>query len=199
MSATPDALIVGESGVVEAKLVGFRSIWMWGPGSVEGKESDAVPHHYLTQALWQLEVTGRLYVDIAALMGTEFRTYRIHRNEALQTAMVARCEDFWFKYVVTGHEPPPDASEGCREVLKRLYPHSQAEPVQADHAMEELAERLRAARKAADEAARERTLYENQLRAILKDARGAHGKGWRIRYAEQSNGKRPFVFETIDG
>ena len=195
MSCTPDALIVGEDGLVEAKLVGLRSIFMWGFGNTDDAESDAVPIHYLCQALWQLIVTGRSFVDVAALLGTEFRTYRIHRNEPLMQTMVDRGRHFWNTYVRSATPPPVDGSEGSREMLKLLYPRSGAEPLPADPELEDLAAKLAEARRALDAATEEKRLRENEIKARLKDARGAFGKDWRIRYTQNKNGARPFVFE----
>ena len=195
MSCTPDALIVDEDGLVEAKLVGLRSIYQWGPGNVDEQESDAVPLHYLAQALWQLIVTGLSFVDVSALLGTEFRTYRIHRNEPLMQTMVDRGRHFWNTYVRTATPPPVDGSEGSRELLRLLYPRSGAEPLPADPELEELAAKLAEARKALEAATEEKRLRENEIKARLKDARGAFGKDWRIRYSQNKDGKRPFVFE----
>lgn len=197
ISATPDAYIdePTREGLVEAKLVGLRSLWMWGPGNTDEEESDAVPLHYLCQAHWQMHVTREPFVDLSALLGTEFRTYRIRRNEEVEGQLVEKCRDFWFRHVVTKQEPPVDGSEGAREMLKHLYPKDGAEPVEADAQLEELARSLAEARAAFDEAEKKKRLHENEIKAVLKDARGAHGDGWRIRYATTKAGKRPFCFE----
>jgi putative phage-type endonuclease len=197
ISATPDAHVVEpvEEGLVEAKLVGLRSMYMWGPGNTDEEESDAIPLHYLCQAHWQLLVTGQPWVDVSALLGTEFRTYRIRRDAEIERQLVDRCRDFWFDYVVPKKEPAADGSAGCADMLRRLYPRSGAEPVQADAELEALVAKLAEARAAIDAAEVAKRLRENEIKARLMDARGAHGDGWRIRYATQKNGKRPFVFE----
>lgn len=195
MSCTPDAYRVA-GGLVEAKLVGLRSIFQWGPGNTDERESDAVPLHYMCQAQWQMVCTGEPFCDVAALLGTEFRTYRIRSNVDVQHKLVNRGRAFWEHYVLTKTPPPVDGSEDCRELLKTLYPRSGAEPVQADERLEQLAAALRQAREAVDQATEAKRLQENLFKAELKDARGAFGDGWRVRYAEQRDGKRPFVFEN---
>jgi putative phage-type endonuclease len=195
ISATPDAHVVG-GGLVEAKLVGLRSIWMWGPGNTDEQESDAVPMHHLCQALWQMAVTGEPFVDVAALMGTEFRTYRIRYNEDAQSRLISRGRDFWERYVVTRQQPPVDASDGARAMLAKVYPKSDGERLEATSRLNELATALADAREAFEAAKAEKQLRENQIKAELKDARGAFGNGWSVRYATTKAGTRPFVFES---
>jgi putative phage-type endonuclease len=195
MAATPDSTIVESGGLAEAKVVGLRSLWMWGPGNTDTTESDAVPLHYLCQTQWQMLVTGAPFVDICALLGTELRNYRIRPSAEVQSRLLSRGRDFWERYVLTRTPPPADASEGAREMLKRLYPQSEAEAVAATPELEQLAEQLRAARELLESAKEQKQLAENLLKERLKDARGAHGAGWRIRYTTQRDKKRPFVFE----
>lgn len=197
MSCTPDGVIDGEPGdpLVEAKLVGLRSIWMWGQGNTDESESDAVPVHYLCQAYWQLEITGAPFVDVAALLGTEFRTYRIRQNAAVQSQLVARGRDFWQRYVVTQTPPPVDGSDGAKEMLKALYPRSGGETVEADERLRAMVDELRVARAEEAKAKEARALRENRIKELLGDARGAFGPGWRIRYATTKAGTRPFVLD----
>jgi putative phage-type endonuclease len=195
MSCTPDARIVGEDGLVEAKLVGLRSLYQWGPGNTDAEESDAVPMHYLCQAIWQMAVTGAAFVDVSALLGTEFRTYRIRRNLDLERQLIERGRAFWNDHVVPRIPPPVDGSDGASQMLRKLYPRDGADPLEADAHLEELARQLVEARDAESSAKEAKRLRENQIKSVLKDARGAFGNGWRIRYAETRAGTRPFVFE----
>jgi putative phage-type endonuclease len=195
-ACTPDAYVDGGEGMVEAKLVGLRSIYMWGAGNTDEQESDAVPLHYLCQAQWQMWVTGRSWCDVAALLGTEYRTYRIRANPGVQAQLAARGKAFWTQHVVANTPPPIDGSEGAREMLKQLYPRSGADRVAADPEMEDLVAKLLAARQSLERIESEKQLRENEIKSRLKDARGAYGDGWTIRYAETKAGKRPFVFEA---
>lgn len=197
MSCTPDATIVGEDGLVEAKLVGLRSIWQWGNGNSDDEESDAVPLHYLSQAMWQLAVTGRAFVHVSALLGTEFRTYTIRRNEGLIQAMTQTCRDWWQRYVVAAQPPPVDGSESARAMIHRLYPRSNDEVVEATPEMEAIAAQLLAARADAESAAAKEDALENEMKALLKDARGARGNGWRVRFSSTKSGTRPFFIDPV--
>lgn len=195
-ACTPDAYVDGDDGLVEAKLVGIRSFWQWGYGNTDEQESDAIPLHYLCQAQWQLLVTGKPWCDVAALLGSEFRTYRIRANAVVQAQLLARGRDFWTRHVARDIAPPVDGSEGARAMLRHLYPRSGAESIAANEEMEALVEKLANARESLERLEEEKQLRENEIKAILKDARGAYGNGWRIRYAENKAGKRPFVFEA---
>lgn len=195
MSCTPDARIVGVDGLVEAKLVGLRSLWMWGQGNTDDQESDAVPLHYLCQAQWQMACTGASFVDVAALMGTEFRTYRIRSNAEVQAKLIAKGRAFWEQYVIPRKPPPVDGSEGASKMLKALYPRGGRESITADESLEQLVAKLEEAREELDRATTEKRRWENEIKAVLKDASGAHGTGWKIRYSETKAKTRPFCFE----
>lgn len=194
MAATPDAHIEG-GGLVEAKLVGFRTIYMWGNGNSDEEESDAVPLHYLCQAQWQMAVTGESFVDVSALMGTEFRSYTIRANPGIQAQLIARGREFWERYVVTGDAPPVDGSDGAKEMLKRLYPRSGGEPIQSTPELEQLVVELRDARARVDAATEQKTLRENQIKKVLGTSSGAYGVDWKIRYSTTRANTRPFVFD----
>jgi putative phage-type endonuclease len=199
ISCTPDAhRLDDEGGLCEAKLVGLRQLWMWGPGNSDGHESDAIPAYYLTQAYWQLEVTGAPYVDVSALLGTEFRSYRIRRNTVMQSRLVNLARDFRERYVLTSAPPPVDGSDGAREMVRALYPKSGGPAVSDSPELDEMAESLRAAREALEVAEKEKRLHENRMKFVLGDARGAHGRKWRVRYAVTKSGSRPFCFEHND-
>jgi putative phage-type endonuclease len=194
MSCTPDAHVVG-GGLVEAKLAGLRTLWMYGTPDTDEQESDAAPVHYVAQALWQMEITGEPFVHVATLMGTEFRRYTIRPNPGVQRAMVERGRQFWHDYVLTKREPPADHSDGAREMLKRLYPRSSAERVAATPELENVARELLAARRTHAAAERAKKAAENRMKQLLKDASGAFGEGWTVRYATTKANTRPFVFE----
>lgn len=201
MAATPDAHIeaddpvVDGEGLVEAKLVGIRSIFMWGPGNTDETESDQIPLHYLCQCQWQMAVTGARFVDLSALMGTEFRSYTIRANPDVQAKLIARGREFWERYVVTKTAPPIDGSDGATEMLKKLYPRSGGEPIRATPKIEMLVANLREAREAFERAKEDRALRENLIKAELGEASGVLGEDWKIRYSTTKAGSRPFVFE----
>ncbi len=80
-------------------------------------------------------------------------------------------------------------------MLKALYPRSGGEMIAADADLEQKVERLALAREALERATEENRRRENEIKDTLKDAHGAFGEGWRIRYATTKAGTRPFVYE----
>ena len=199
MAATPDAHVVPkagepEEGGVEAKLVGLRSIWQWGPGNADGYESDNVPLHYLTQAFWQMAVMGWKWVDIAALLGTEFRTYRIRRNEKTQANLIAQGRRFWTNHVLTRTPPPVDGSEGAKEMLAKLYPRSGGERLRSTPELDAIAEEILLASNASEEAAFRHEDAKNKMRSAVGEAPGAFGDKWTLNYSFTKTGSRPFKF-----
>lgn len=206
MSCTPDGLIVNDNGIeicedeaplCEAKLVGLRTLYQWGPGNTDEQESDAIPVHYLVQALWQLGCRPRApYVDVSALLGTEFRSYRIWRDDRTIQNMIDRAGEWWRAYVVTKTPPPVDGSDGAAQMLKRLFPTGAGERLKADEKLEALAADVVAARKALENAETAERLAVNRMKEAVGSAAGAYGDGWNLRFKTQSDGKRPFVLKA---
>jgi len=195
MSATPDYHIEG-GGLAECKLVGIRTYWQWGAGNVGAAKSDAVPGHILLQGQWQMLITGEPFVDISALMGTEFRSYTLYPHEGIQRMLIERGREWWHRYVVGKTPPPVDGTEGCKEMLKALYPRAGADAIKATPEIEAIAEALAEAKRAVAIAEEKELEAANRMKAELKDARGAFGDGWRVRWAETKKGSRPFYFEN---
>jgi putative phage-type endonuclease len=99
-------------GVLEIKTTGgYRGEW----------DTDA-PLPYQIQILHQMAVTGVQWGSLAVLVGGQkFLWLDVERNDEFIAALVEREREFWDR--VERRDPPsPDASESCRELLKRLYP-----------------------------------------------------------------------------
>lgn len=116
-SATPDRIVDGEPILVECKTVGVNAANEW------GDEDDAIPDWYRAQVEWQMEVAGVARCDVAALIGTSFRIYRIDRDPALAAALLDRGRAFWHDYVLRRVPPPIDGSDDARAFLHRRHPH----------------------------------------------------------------------------
>lgn len=198
LTATPDAFTVDEHGrsgrLIEAKCVGFRSALKWG---AEQEGADGVPPWYLAQVTHQMYCTGERVVDVAALLGTELRIYSVAFDQSLADLMIRKATTFWERHVLPGVPPPIDGSDGCREMLKALYPRSRTEPRVADERQIELAEALRDAREAAERAAAQKQEAENRLKAAMGDVEKLEGPDWVLRWKSTKAGTRPFVF--VDG
>jgi putative phage-type endonuclease len=100
--------------VLECKTCSAWRANEWGPAW-----SDQVPAEYLTQCLWYLGLTQCSEAHLAVLLGnTDFRVYRIQRDEELQRHMFEAAHRFWVEHVLT--ETPP--SVRTRNEVEALHP-----------------------------------------------------------------------------
>ena len=100
--------------VLECKTCSAHRAHEWGPAW-----SDQVPPEYLTQCLWYLGLTQCSEAHLAVLIGnTDFRVYRIQRDETLQQHMFEEAHRFWVGHVLS-KVPPPVST---RDEVEALYP-----------------------------------------------------------------------------
>jgi len=171
--ATPDRIVqdpVRPRGL-EIKTVEPMSAKQWGE---EG--TDQIPPYYVTQVAVCMSVTGLPEWDVAAFFGfNDFRIYRLKRDMELEEAILARCAEFWNRYVVGNEEPAIDGSRACAEYLARKYPRNTVPLLGAGEEEEKLLLDLFVVRDQlkSDEAVQ--TEIENRLKAIIGEAEGIQG------------------------
>lgn len=104
---------IGSDGsMVEAKSAGFIGV-QWGKD-----ETDEFPLYYHYQVQHGLAVTGLEFAWVPAIIGnTQFRTYRVDRNDELIAMLNEKEAGFWWN--VVNNEPPPATT---RDDMKLLYP-----------------------------------------------------------------------------
>lgn len=168
-----------------------------------------IPDTYLFQVLTYLAVTGlpawdvhlvavpfgwwevlaaaqqRMpWADLLALApekGIHRRTVRVWRDEAAQSALVARVVDWRERHLVRGEEPLLDGSEACRDVLRDRCGVPADKQIRAATREEtDLLVRfaqLRAAKKATEADLDE---VQNRLRAAMGSAYGIAGGGFKV-------------------
>jgi putative phage-type endonuclease len=104
----------------------------WGePGT------DQIPERYLLQVQHALLVTAIPVADVAVLIGgQDFRLYEVPADAELQATMVEAEREFW-EHVQKNIRPQLDyRSAGAISVLKKLYPGTNGQTVQADDLLE---------------------------------------------------------------
>ena len=166
-------------GVVEVKNVGAFRFDEW---------ADEPPLLYQVQLQHQLAVTGYAWGSLAVLIGGQrFYWIDIDRNQTFIEVLTAIESDFWQR-VQALNPPPPDASEACRDVLRRLFPKEQAGKVVALTAdAAEWDERRIEAMAALEDAKTAKTEAENWLVSALGDAEaGILPDGTRYSYKSQT-------------
>lgn len=111
---------IGADGVLEIKTAGHHSAVFW---------EDSIPEAYQCQVLHQLAVTGKVWADVAVLIGgQDFRIYRIERDDEKVSALIEREAQFW-QTVMTDTAPDPDGSESSGNVLTWMYPRDTGETI----------------------------------------------------------------------
>ncbi len=181
--ATVDA--VNDRGrPVEFKCVGHRSAHLWGAAG-----TDEVPPHYLLQATQQMMLVGTDSIEVAALLGTDFRVYEVPRDQAAERMIVRRAAEF---LDALERRIPPEPSEPSDvKLLVALHPEAEGEieflpDVEADAALWlDLGARIKA-----DATARD--LARLRLEAAMAGASLgwlADGRGIRRRVQTQAAGE----------
>ena len=85
-----------------------------------GREwTDEVPAAYLAQCAWYMALTGCAEAHIAVLIGnSDFRVYRVLRDEELERSLINAALEFWDKNVLANVPPQPST----RKEVAKLYP-----------------------------------------------------------------------------
>jgi putative phage-type endonuclease len=123
-----DRDIVGDKRGVELKNVGWRSAPMWGePGT------DAIPEYYITQPHTYMLVKDYPVWTVSAYFGgSDLRVYEVQRDREMDEIIIERTHDFWHRCVIGGVPPEVDLnSKGAATALKKLYPGTTGETIQA--------------------------------------------------------------------
>jgi len=166
MLAHPDG-ITDDGRLYEGKTA--RSPEGWGePGT------DQVPQGYLLQVQHYMLVTAMPVADIAVLIGgSDFRMYEIPADRELQEMIADGEHDFWMR-VQKGEPPEPDfEAPTARELVRRMYPGTNAERIAATPAhmhwrqVYEEAQRKAGEYEKAAEIAKTHLLYEMKEAAAL--------------------------------
>lgn len=109
-------------GIIECKTASQYKASEWGPSQEEeikqGIEAPVkIPKYYMTQIQWYLHITKAEYCIVAVLIGaSDFRLYKVKRNQALIDILIKECSTFWTEYVEKRIEPPATSAS---DVLKK--------------------------------------------------------------------------------
>lgn len=173
--ATPDRIVEGDGRLVEIKTVGARMARDWGADA-----EDAIPEYVRAQVEWQMLVCGARRCDVAALIGgTDFRIYQIERDDELGAMLLDLVGRFWTEHVLTREPPAIDASLSARRAIEARFPCNGGAMLRATPDADAWARKAAAARKALADATAAKEEAENHLRAIIGDADGIAGDGWK--------------------
>ena len=107
--ATPDGFGPRRHTLAEVKLVGHRfDDW-----------KDGVPDYVRVQCAGQLACIPKASrVVVAALLGSDLRTYVVERDLELEDKLLADLVDWWYRYVVPEVAPDADTPASAWRLLK---------------------------------------------------------------------------------
>lgn len=165
-------------GVLEIKTAGLRRAEDW---------ADGVPVYYQTQVAHYLSVTGRGFADVAVLIGgSDYREYRIERDEDDIAAVTGAVDAFWHGNVEA--RVPPEV--GALDVGAAFLAHSEPtdEYLESD-SVPEAVTAYRMAKLAVDDAKRTCDLYAARVRELIGDAAGIECPGLRVRWLRGERGR----------
>lgn len=173
---------------LQIKNIGFGSAEHW---------ADGVPIYYRIQCTQEALVWGATRCTGAALIaGQRLAWDDVELDDALPDQLVNLTLRFWRDNIVSGAEPPPDASESAKRALAALYPVERPELVLQlglDHLeMAREHDELKAQRARLKE---RQSQIENEMRAAIGEASTAvfaDGTGYTLKTIS----KKPYAVEA---
>jgi putative phage-type endonuclease len=173
--ATPDGLIrktrdARPIKVLEVKSPGRFAMDDWGEAG-----TDQIPEHYIPQVIWEMEAAGVRSADVVAQILQDdgsFPIYQVDWNEELFEALHEKAAKFWRDHVVTKVPPPVDGTPGARELLLRMYPHTNGELAEASDIQTERLLRYAEVRTELKRLEAEKEIIEQQMIAEIGGGKG---------------------------
>ncbi len=112
MTATPDRILVDGDAPLQVKCANQYTSANWG---------GEPPLHYKVQVQHEIAVMGAEYGVLAVLIGgSDFRHYRIERNDKFIEALTRELAAFWQR-IQDAAPPPIDGHDSTTATIKRLY------------------------------------------------------------------------------
>jgi putative phage-type endonuclease len=187
---TPDRKVFKNGDFVrglEIKTAGHYKAKEWGK---EG--TDGIPLYYLCQVMWYMPLIDAREMDVAVLIGSsDYREYRVRRDDDLLDMMWDKAEFFWRHNVQKKNPPQVDGSDSCRKFLHEKYSSPSEDMIQADQRMTDLAGTLHDTRVTLDALTEKKKFLENEIRSIIGDSRGIEGERFKATWSPQSG--RTFI------
>jgi putative phage-type endonuclease len=184
----------------------------------DASSPDGVPHYVRAQVMVGMACSGRKECHVvASLAGRPPELWTVRYDAELAELLVGRAVNFWKRVQAqrganaeapgglaeVNYEPPLDASDACREYLRRKYPVDErgwlvplpAKMAELDGIMRARADAARAG-KDAEVAVK---AFDTQLLAAIGPHRGYEGDGHKMTWRVDRNGVRRSRFTVTGG
>jgi len=196
MLATPDGFAVPQDG--ERYGLEFKVVLSYDESKMWGESGDEVPHVYLCQVQWYMEVLGLDRWDFQAFVApfrqNRFRVYTIERSQALIDKLIELCGAFWHENIVKRTPPEPSGKNASRAALQALYEQDNGIEMPADMEMLDIGDTLIGADDSLRAAKADVELLQQRLKARMGDVTKVVGDGWNATWRTDKRGRRNFRF-----
>lgn len=184
IASNPDFRIVGQRGLVQAKLT-LDQPW----GEPDDGQGYGIPLHYRLQGFVELATTGSDFVDFAALDPRKgLGIYPLRYDEGAIDDVVLDLVDYWRTYIEPKVLPPATPRSGSA-ILKR-YPQANELGKVASAEQEQTLQELLTAQAAHVAAEAEFERLKNEVKKYIGDEAFIEGLGHRFKW---SRGKAKIV------
>jgi len=180
--ATPDFKREKEPWLLEIKNPGHRQSSRFGDDG-----SDIFPDHYRCQIHWQQALT---YFENAELLayfgGDDLRCYHVKRDRETEAALISVAERFWKDHVLKKVPPAHADAPDLERHVKARYPKSDGTMIEASDELVELIHRYASACASARDIAKDKELYEAEIKLLIGSSEGIQLPQWnKITYREE--------------
>lgn len=194
IAANPDFVVIGEPGLVQAKLSIADTF-----GDPDEPKGAGIPIHYRVQGWAEMLVTGREWIDFAVLNPySGLKIYPLFRDDSEHEMndLLFDLVHYWTTYVEAGVMPPPTAQSG--QALARRFPRP-AEKIGkvASAEQEEILRKLLEAVDAAKVATEEAERLKNVAKTMIGDAAFIEADGRRFSWSGST--RTDVVWKAVAG
>ena len=128
-----------------------------------------IPVFYETQAQWYLDITGAKTRYVAVLIGgSDFRIYKVDRDEDVIKALVEHCGKFWRENVLAKKPPEPV----CTADVQKLFPQDNGEMPEATNEQATDIGELRTLEEQIKDLKKQQEVVKTRLTASMGDSLG---------------------------
>jgi len=126
--ATPDGIVYAADRSID-RLFQAKNVGEW---QAKRMWEDGVPDHVQLQEQWEMDVTGAVVADVAALVGgNDFRIATVHYDARLAADLVEIGAEF-MRRLERGQPPEVDHSKVCKDHLAARMRKARSVEYQAD-------------------------------------------------------------------